>query len=105
NTHRAVVAAAVAVRVAVRADAEGRLATRDVPCDECADRVLVHLEAELLERAREVVERLAIDGRVGIAPDRLARERVLLTDERLDVARDPLRAPAALDRNHRGRPY
>ena len=104
DAHSAVVAAAVAVRVAVRADAERRFAARHVARDEGADRIFVDLEAELLERVREVVERVAVDGRVRVASNCLARERVVGTAERLDVACDPLGAAAALDRNHRGRP-
>src|SRR5262249_29261582 len=91
-------------RVAVRVDAERRLAPPDIPGYERADRVLVDLEAELLERTREVVERVAVDLRVGIPPDRLARQRVVGPAERLDVARNPLAAAAALDRDHRGHP-
>ncbi len=46
DAHRAVVLAAVAVRVAVRADAEDRLPGRPVARDERPDRVLGDLEAE-----------------------------------------------------------
>ena len=71
DAHRAVVLAAVAVRVAVRADPEHRLARRPVARDERADRVLADLEPERLQLAREVVERVAVDRRVGVAADRL----------------------------------
>ena len=46
DAHRAVVLAAVAVRVAVRADAEHRLAARPVARDERPDRILADVEAE-----------------------------------------------------------
>ena len=46
DAHRPVVLAAVAVRVAVRADAEGLLAARPVARDERPDRVLGDLEAD-----------------------------------------------------------
>ena len=49
DAHRAVVVAAVAVRVAVGADAEHRLARRAVARDERAERVLGDLEADRLE--------------------------------------------------------
>ena len=48
DAHRPVVLAAVAVRVAVRADAEDLLSHGAIPGDERADRVLVMLEAEVL---------------------------------------------------------
>src|SRR5262249_51387508 len=100
----AVEAAPVAVRVAVRADAERRLAPWNVPGYQCADRVLVDLEADLLERTREVVERVAVDLRVGVPPDRFGRLCVVGPAERLDVARNPLAAAAAFDRDHPGHP-
>ena len=75
------------------ADAEDRLAPRAVPGDERADRVLLDLEADLRELAREVVERVAVDGRVRVAADRLARQRVVGAGEGLDVPPDPLGAP------------
>ena len=51
DAHRAVVLAAVPVRVAVRADAEDRLAGRPVARDERADRILGDVEAELARSA------------------------------------------------------
>ena len=103
DAQRAVVLAAVSVRVAVRSDPEDLLALRSVPGDEIADGVLVDLEAERLELAREVVERVPVVGRVGVATDRLARERVVGAGKRLDVALDPLGAQGPVDRGHRGR--
>ena len=76
DAHRAVVLAAVPVRVAVRADAEDLLAGRAVARDERADRILGDVEAELAKRGGEVVERRAVDRRVRVAPDRLVGERV-----------------------------
>ena len=46
DAHRAVVASPVPVRVAVRADAERRLAGRPVSSDERPDRILEHVEVE-----------------------------------------------------------
>ena len=93
DAHRAVVAAAVAVRVAVGADAEDRLPGRPVAGDERADRILGDLEAErLAARARSSRACSGRRRRVGVAADRLARERVVRPGERLDVALDPLRA-------------
>src|SRR5262249_15333745 len=91
--HRAVVASAVPVGVAVRADAERRLSARAIAGDERPDRILVHLEPEFLERAGEVVEGVAVDRGVGVTANRVGRKRVVGTRESLDVARDALRAP------------
>jgi hypothetical protein len=105
DAQRAVVLAAVAVRVAMRADPEDGLAPRAVPRYERADRILVDLEAERLELAGEVVERSPVDVRVRVAPDRLVGQRVVAAGERLDVPLDPLRAPLPVDsrrpRSHR----
>jgi hypothetical protein len=102
DAHCPVVLTAVPVRIAVRANAEGRLASRPVARHERSDRVLVDLEAERLERAGEVVERPAVDVGVGVAADRLIRQCVLPPGERLDVAFDALRAAGTLDRRHAG---
>src|SRR5262245_26932886 len=88
----------------MRADAERGLAARDVPRDERADRVLVDREPELLERACEVVECVAVDLCVGVPPDRLARQRVVGPAEGVDVVRNPLAAAAAFNRDHREHP-
>ena len=94
DAHRPVVFPTVSVGVAVRADAEDRLALRPVARGERADRVLLDVEPERLELAREVVERAAVGVRVRVAADRLVRERVVRAGERLDVALDALRAPS-----------
>jgi len=100
DAHRAVVAAAVPVRVAMRADAECGLAGRAVSRDECPHRILGDLEADRFELPPEVVERVPVDVRVGVAADRLLRERVLRAGQRLDVALDPVGAGVTLDRDH-----
>ncbi len=99
DAHRPVVAAAVPVRVAVRADPEHRLALRPVAGVERPDRVLLDREADRLELAGEPVERVAVLLGVGVAPDRLGAERVVGAGEGLDVALDPFRAPCPV---HRG---
>jgi hypothetical protein len=71
DAHRAVVLAAVAVRVAVRADAEHHLARRTVPGDEGAHGILVMLETQRLQFPDEVVQSLAVLGRVRVAHDGL----------------------------------
>src|SRR5918998_3330397 len=86
DAHRAVVLSAVAVRVAVGADAEDPLSRGSVPGDERADRVLVMLEAQALELAYKVGEGVAVLGRVGVAPDRLMGARVFRPGQGLDVA-------------------
>ena len=100
DAQRPVVAAAVAVRVAVRPDPEGRLAERPVARDERADRILGDGEAERLELGREVVERPPVLRRVRVAADRLARRRESGPGERLDLAPDPGGAPLAIDLDH-----
>ena len=105
DPHRPVVAAAVAVRVAVGADAEDVLARGTVTRDERPERVLGDGEAELLERRREVVERPAVLRGVRVAADRLAAGREVRAGERLDLALDPGGAPLAIDsRDHRSDP-
>ena len=92
DAERAVVLAAVAVRVAVRADAERGRVRRDVGRDQRADRVLPDAEKPIaLELAREVGERVAVDGGVGVAADRAVAERVVGAREGLDVALDAAR--------------
>ena len=88
DAERAVVLAAVAVRVAMRADAEGGRIRRDVGGDQRADRVLPDGEADLLELGREVRERVAVDVGVGVAADGAVAERVVRAREGLDVALD-----------------
>ena len=97
DPHRAVVLAAVAVRVAVRADPEHLLALRPVACHERADRVLADVVPDRLELTREVVERVAVCRRVGIAANRLVRDRELGACQRLDVALDPRSASQPVD--------
>ena len=62
DTHRSVVLAAVAVRVAVRADPEHALARRAVARNEGAERILADVVPDRLQLAREVVERVAVYG-------------------------------------------
>jgi hypothetical protein len=83
----------------VRADPEHRFPLRAVAGDQRADRVLLDLEPERLQPAREVVEGVAVDIGVGVAADRLVRDGEVRTGERLDVALDSLRAPRSV---HRG---
>src|SRR3989304_4829311 len=76
----------------------GRLARHERPTRVAPDR-----EAERLELAREEAKRALVHVRVGVASDRLARERVAGPRERLDVPPDPLGAPRAVDREGAGR--
>src|SRR6266508_5585732 len=103
DAHRSVVLAAVPVRVAMRADAERGLAGRAVPRDERPDWILADLEADCLELSPEVVERVPVDARVGVAADGLLRERVLRAGQRLDVTLDLVGAGVTLARDHGGR--
>ena len=98
DAHRPVVAAAVPVGVAVRADPEHRLAPWPVAGVERPDRVLLDGEVDRLELAGEPVERVAVLRRVGVAPDGLVAERVVGAGKRLDVLRDPFRAPCPVHR-------
>ena len=97
DAHGAVVLATVPVRVTVRADTERRLATRPVATDERPDGVFRHREADALQLAGEVVERVPVHRRVGVTADRFARERVLRRCEMLDVALDPRGTPLTVD--------
>src|SRR5918995_546589 len=97
DAHRAVVLAAVPIRVAVRPDPEDLLARGTVARDQRSDRVVEDLEADRLQFADEVVERRPVLRRVGVAPDRLVGPRVVGTGERLDVPLDPLGAPGPVD--------
>jgi hypothetical protein len=97
DAHRPVVLAAVSVRVAVRTDAEHLLASRPVARHERADGILLDVEAEVLQRLGEVVERVAVDVRVGVPPNGFVRERVFGAGQRLDVPLDALGALCAVE--------
>ena len=71
DTERAVVLATVAIRIAMRADTKSGSALGNIRGDQRADGIAPDAKTNLLQLAREVLQRVLVDIGVGVAADRL----------------------------------
>jgi hypothetical protein len=86
----------------VRSDAERGRALGNVRGDQRADWIAPDAKANLLELAREVLQRVLVHIGVGVAANRLVGFGEVGAGQRLDVVLDALRRAVSVDRERLG---